>query len=210
MTYILEEMYLNILSDTQKELLPFLQKFKKEFLLVGGTAIALQIGHRESIDFDLFKENPLNKNSIKKKINDLDAKRRFIFEDFDGIHYLINEVKFTFFYYPFHLEAGAELQKYIKMPDLLTLAAMKFYAMGRRAKWKDYVDIYFLLKDFFSIEAVSKKALEIYKEGYSEKLFRQQICYFEGIDYSEPIVWIVAPVSDEIIKEKLLELALNF
>ena len=38
------------------------------------------------------------------------------------------------------------------MPDLLHLAAMKAYALGRRAKWKDYVDLYFILKDFYSSE----------------------------------------------------------
>ena len=48
-------MYDNILSEEQKQLLPFILSFKKEYYMVGGTAVSLQIGHRESIDFDLFK-----------------------------------------------------------------------------------------------------------------------------------------------------------
>ena len=47
-------MHKEILSGNQMALLPFVQKFIKEYYLVGGTAIALHIGHRRSIDFDLF------------------------------------------------------------------------------------------------------------------------------------------------------------
>jgi hypothetical protein len=53
-----------ILNPDQTELLPLLKLFRREFYLVGGTAIALQLGHRESIDFDLFKATPF---SSKKK-----------------------------------------------------------------------------------------------------------------------------------------------
>ena len=53
-------MHLNVLNETQLTQLELLKNFKREFTLVGGTAIALQIGHRKSIDFDLFKENFVN------------------------------------------------------------------------------------------------------------------------------------------------------
>mgnify|MGYP003487530311 CR=1 FL=1 len=49
-------MHLNIFNKDQQELLPLLSKFKKEFYMVGGTSIALHIGHPMSIDFDLFSE----------------------------------------------------------------------------------------------------------------------------------------------------------
>jgi len=57
-TIIFFEMHPEILSKEQLELLPFLGQFNKRFFLVGGTAIALQIGHRQSIDFDLFCAEP--------------------------------------------------------------------------------------------------------------------------------------------------------
>ena len=107
-------------------MLPLLQAFKREFILVGGTAIALQIGHRKSIDFDLFKEKPLNKKRIKDKIYLSRLHSQLLFENEQGIHYIINNVKWTFFYYPFPIEGTVQYAKYIKMPDLLTLAAMKF------------------------------------------------------------------------------------
>jgi len=65
-------MHLEILSKEQIELLPFISQFKRSFYLVGGTAIALQIGHRQSIDFDLFTaKKKLNKSRIKQKIYEL-------------------------------------------------------------------------------------------------------------------------------------------
>jgi hypothetical protein len=90
-------MYLNILSKEQEDLLPFLKQFNKKFILVGGTGIALQIGHRKSIDFDLFCTKPINKTAIKKSIAQIEFNKQLLFEDGDGIHYLINNVKVTFF-----------------------------------------------------------------------------------------------------------------
>jgi hypothetical protein len=203
-------MYPNILSTEQVEMLSLLQSFKREFILVGGTAIALQIGHRKSIDFDLFKETPLNKKRVKDKIYLSGLGAQLLFENEQGIHYLINNVKWTFFYYPFPIEGTIRFDRYIKMPDLLTLAAMKFYAMGRRAKWKDYLDIYFLLNNHFTIEEVSRKAKLLFEGGYSEKLFRQQLSYFEDIDDSEPVEWVQTPVSNETIKATLTNLSLKF
>jgi len=203
-------MYLNILSEEQKVLFPFLKQFRREFILVGGTAIALHIGHRKSIDFDLFKQTAINKKKIKEKIGALQFSKQLLFEDSESVHYLLNTVKFTFFQYPFAIKGSIEVDNTIKIPDLLTLAAMKFYAMGRRAKWKDYVDIYFLLRSHFSIEQVSQKAYELFAEAYSEKLFRQQIVYFEDIDYSESIEWVNEEFSEELIKEKLIEYSLKF
>lgn len=203
-------MFLNILSEEQQALLPFIESFKKKYILVGGTAIALQIGHRKSIDFDLFSTKPIKKNEIKKAVSTLQFNKQLLFEDADGIHFLINHVKVTFFYYPFNIIPEINITKNVRIPSLLTLAAMKFYALGRRAKWKHYVDIYFLLKNHFSITEVSVKALELFEDGYAEKLFRQQLVYFEDIDYTEKIEWVNHEVSDDIIKKELADLALTF
>jgi hypothetical protein len=53
-------MFDNILTTNQKKLLPLIKKFSLDFYLVGGTAIALHLGHRRSIDFDLFTEKKFN------------------------------------------------------------------------------------------------------------------------------------------------------
>ncbi len=136
-------MHLNILTDNQRELLPLVQQFKRSFYLVGGTAIALHIGHRRSIDFDLFTASKLSKARIRSVLRTCPFPQKLIHEDVDQLHILCHHVKMTFFSYPYAVEHKEPLGDFIFMPDLLSLAAMKAFALGRRAKWKDYVDLYF-------------------------------------------------------------------
>ena len=69
---------------------------------------------------------------------------------------------------------------------------MKAYTLGRRGKWKDYVDLYFILKRFFFFFLSAKspnKAKEIFKNEFNEKIFRSQISYFNDINYDEEIIF---------------------
>ena len=98
----------------------------------------------------------------------------------------------------------------ISMPTLRSLAAMKAFALGRRAKWKDYVDLYFLLKNYFSIKEISTEAVQIFGELFSEKLFRSQLAFHKDIDYSEPVEYLPGfEVADQEIKEFLIDKALQ-
>jgi hypothetical protein len=203
-------MQINILTEKQKELLPYLKDFRRKFYLVGGTAIALYIGHRRSIDFDLFCTTPFQHRDIHNKIFRFPFSKNKIFEDSDQIHFIMNDVKVTFFHYPYPLPHAADLNKIIKMPDLASLAAMKAFALGRRAKWKDYVDLYFLIKDHFSIEIISELALSYFGGLFSEKLFREQLAFHKDIDFSEPVEYLTSEPSEQEIKQFLVDKALEF
>jgi hypothetical protein len=201
-------MHLEILSPEQKELLPIISQFKREYYLVGGTAIALHIGHRESIDFDLFKEKDIRKKVVFSKLKNVNYKVSF--SDYNQINMLASGVKITFFSFPYNFPVNSELEKFIKMPDLLTLAAMKAFALGRRAKWKDYVDLYFILKYHFSFEEISNKAKMIFKDEFIEKQFIAQLGYFKGINYSEEVVFVIPnPPTEEEIKLFLTDISIS-
>ncbi len=139
-----------IINPQQSELVPYLKDFKRTFYLAGGTAVALHIGHRRSIDFDLFSPLDLNKSRIKAKLRSLPFDLKPIFEDYDQLHLLINNVKVSFINYPYLIKHPVKFDTVITLPTLLTLAAMKASALDRRAKWKDYVDLYFIIRDYFS------------------------------------------------------------
>ena len=198
-------MYDNILSENQKELLPFIQSFKNEYYLVGGTAVALQIGHRESIDFDMFKKSSINKIKLKQRLHDFGLTYKLLYTNAESFHIVCKGVKITFFQYPFSVATKKNYNS-IKMPDLCHLAAMKAYALGRWAKWKDYVDLYFILKYHHSLEEVTIKAQEIFQSLFSSKLFKQQLCYFKDIDYDEEVTYCIPPISDDEIKAFLTDL----
>jgi hypothetical protein len=202
-------MHLEILSKEQVTLLPYLKIFNRKFYLVGGTAIALHIGHRQSIDFDLFCENSFTKIYINSKLNAVPYKKNRLFEDVYQMHFYINEVKMTFFQFPYPIQHKCKLKDIISMPDLITLAAMKAFALGRRAKWKDYVDLFFLLKDHFSFSEISEEATKCFGDLFSEKLFRQQLAFHADINYSEPVEFVVPAPSEKEIKQFLIDKALD-
>lgn len=203
-------MYLDILDSNQQELLPLVKQFSKSYYLVGGTAIALQIGHRRSIDFDLFTTNSVNKLRIKAAFQPHWTIQRVIWEDFNQLHLMVNDVKMTFYSYPFSIKANVDFQNVIKMPTLLELAAMKALALGGRAKWKDYVDLYFLFKNYCTLTDVSAKAKQIFEGSFNPKLFREQLTYYKDVDYSEEVEYMPGfEVTDEQIKAFLTEIALK-
>jgi hypothetical protein len=200
-------MHTEIFSIEQEELLPYIKRFKTSFYMVGGTAIALHIGHRRSLDFDLFSLADLRKSRIKRVLLEIPFKQVPLFEDIDQLHLFVNKVKLTFFSYPYAVEHPIKVDSYITIPSLLTLAAMKAFALGRRSKWKDYVDLYFIIRDYYNIHEISEAAGKIFTQQFSEKLFREQLAFFKDIDYSEPVEFLVEPVDDEQIKAFLLDKA---
>ncbi len=202
-------MHREILTAKQNELLPYLKLFRRKYYLVGGTAIALHIGHRRSVDFDLFSLTRLNKKDIRDKLTRFPFKISRISEDTDQIHFLINDIKITFFHYPYKILHPLTLGQFLYMPSLLTLASMKAYAIGRRAKWKDYVDLYYIIRDFCTIEEISSEAVSNFGEYFSEKLFREQLSFHKDIDYSEPVEFIVPAPSEEEIKRFLIDRAID-
>lgn len=203
-------MYKEILNDNQLALLPTMSGFKREYYLVGGTAIALYLGHRRSIDFDLFKFGRIYPKRILDKLSASGFPIHITRRVEEQINLIINEVKVTFFQYPFPIEPVNHFENCFRLPSLLQLSAMKAYALGRRSKWKDYVDLYFLLNNKFSISEISSCASQLYGDLFSEKLFRSQLCFFDDIDYSESVDFIIPnPPSEKTIKESLTAIAVQ-
>lgn len=199
-----------VLTREQVELLPLVKLFKKSFGLVGGTAIALYIGHRGSIDFDLFTDKEFDNYYIRRKIAGLKKIERTVRDEEGQFTLLINGVRFTFFNFPFKINFSEKFDDFINLPDLLTLSAMKAYALGRRPKWKDYVDLYFSIRDYYSLKEIAKKAREIFGPEFNEKMFRGQLAYFKDINYSEKIIYRKGfKVDDKIIKKELIKFSLS-
>ena len=203
-------MHKEILTPEQSNLLNVVKLFSEDFGLVGGTAIALHLGHRESIDYDLFTFDKFLNQKIRRKILRV-AKITTVLRDEAGQFTLeINGVRFTFFQFPYKINFSESFGNIIKLPDLLTLAAMKAFALGRRAKWKDYVDLYFILKANHTISEITLKGIEIFGNEFNEKIFRTQLAYFKDIDYSEQVVYKEGFLTDdEIIKKALVDFSLE-
>lgn len=199
-----------VLTHAQSQLLPIVKLFSKKFGLVGGTAIALHLGHRESIDFDLFCFEEFDNYSIKTKVMKCRTIDTVLVNKKGEYTFLIDGVKFTFFQFPYKIIFSESLADIVKIPDTLTLAAMKAFALGRRAKWKDYVDLYFILKAHHTVSEITTKGREIFGSEFNEKIFRVQLAYFADIDYSEQVIYKNKfSISDTIIKKALVKFSLE-
>ena len=144
-------MFDNILSRQRKNILPYLETFKNDFYLAGGTALALQIGHRESIDFDFFSEKKFNNNKLFEQIkNNLSAYQvKKVQDEKDTLTVILdNQSKISFFFYPYPLLEPLITEKYLNLASIRDIACMKLSAIVNRSVQKDYVDLYFILQQY--------------------------------------------------------------
>lgn len=130
-----------ILAALTKE--PFVQKY----YLAGGTALALQYGHRISYDLDFFSEHPADKHVIAKRLaacGKLEIKQN----DQGTFNGLLDDVKISFFVYPYKLLKPARQVFGVAVAHQLDCACMKLDAIGSRGLRRDFFDLYMVLQEF--------------------------------------------------------------
>ncbi len=173
-----------VLSEKMKQDWDKLKKLKDIGILGGGTALALQLGHRQSIDFDFFCSKLISSKLILK-IKDIFGEIKILINNSDELTFLTpNKVKITFLYYPFKFNSQPLNFEDLKLLNILDISATKAYALNRRASIKDYIDIYTILKSGITLPQIIKKAINIFGELFSEKLFLSQLLFMEDIDPS--------------------------
>lgn len=181
------------------ELLEELQQIDvfKDLRLVGGTALALQIGHRMSDDIDLFGLIKADKISIFEALKEIGNIATI--NNTENIHiYTINEIKVDIVNYPYPWLEGALKKNGLRIASLKDIAAMKLAAITGRGTKKDFIDIYFLLKQF-SLDQL----LSFYSQKYADGSFFQvlkSLSYFD--DANQDIApRMLIPVEWEKIKD---------
>ncbi len=182
------------------------QRFAQRYYLSGGTALALQIEHRKSIDLDLFTAKNINAEGIIAWLDSHYSEKDFeiVFRKSDQIDVRVLETKVSFIHYPFaiinKLIDGVNISprlKGLRISPGREIALMKAYVLGRRTSFRDYIDLYYLLKkSYTSIEEIIKGCSKKYvldgEKVFSEKLFLQQLAYTEDItDKQEALSFVM-------------------
>ncbi len=181
------DLHLESLDKDRQEIFKQLSRFSSEGVLAGGTAIALQIGHRRSYDFDIFTYKPLQKGLYQK------LKRVFgnnVFKTFESRQQLnvsvAGEIKITFYYEGFGPSLDTIKTKGIDLLDLRDLASNKALTLGGRGKWRDYVDLYFLIKEkWVVLGSIIDMAEKRFGGEFSRKLFLEQLMYTNDLGMFE-------------------------
>ena len=177
----IEPFALELLKDLMKK------SYLEQFVLVGGTALALQIGHRKSDDLDLFTIQDFNTNElIPLLLNDYSVKPTL--QMTQTLICEINNIKVDFirFKYPF-IQPIIETDG-IRMLSIEDIAPMKLDAITGRGSKKDFYDLYFLLK-LFDLN----KLFELYKAKYPHQTVfhvARSLSYFDDAEHEpEPFVF---------------------
>jgi len=175
-------MHPEAITSKQKSIFDKLESFP-EYYLAGGTALALQIGHRLSIDFDFFSEKEISVQvlpKIKKIFRNF--KIEVVINHPEQLTVRLDGINLTFVKYPFPPIFKLEKYKGVKLLSIPEIAATKAYVLGRRATQKDYIDLYYILRGkYLTLEKLIKIASKKYKE-FNPRLFLEQLIYLEDVE----------------------------
>ena len=195
-------MHHEALTKEGKRLFPRLNRFT-DFYLAGGTALALQIGHRVSVDFDLFSAKPLEKSLLPKiKRIFADELAAVLVNNPGELTLTVAGVKCTFLNYPFPILEPLVTVNELSLLSPAEIAATKAYSVGRRGEYKDYIDLYFLLNGkYTSLDKIIDLANRKYGAEFNDRLFLEQLLYLDDVEEME-IVMIERPLPS---KKELLD-----
>jgi len=176
-----------VLQGDTKAILALLEKsgIIQKAYLAGGTALALQLGHRISYDLDFFTQEEFDEQALLpeiEKISNFQLERlawRTILGKF-------KDVKFSIFYYKYPLLYSAKKFGMINITDIRDIAAMKIAAIASRGTKRDFVDLYFICRETMSLSDV----IRVYDEKYrnlatTEIHIMKSLVYFEDAEPDE-------------------------
>jgi len=189
-----------LLPNTQTLLLKMVEEcsFLEKYVLVGGSALALYLCHRKSEDLDFFTyDDSFDKKEIFDYIQGFKNKE-VLHQSDEQIDVLLDGVKVTFFNAQWKFLKPQKVEKF-NLSSLESISAMKVNVMFLRAKYRDYYDLYFLVKEGMSLKEIFEHSKNIV-EGINFKLFAIALLYIDdieddNIEYLEP--------KESISKEKI-------
>lgn len=170
-----------------------------ELRLVGGTALALQIGHRKSVDIDLFGKLTEDDLSIVEELGKTGTVTT-LSKTTNIKVYSINGIKVDLVNYPYPWLENTIIQDDLRLAHIFDIAAMKLAAITGRGTKKDFTDIYFLLQQFSL-----KEILHLYNKKYqdgSEFMVLKSLTYFNDAETDEELL-MLKPVPWAEIKDTI-------
>ena len=196
-------MHEEALTKESAALLPSFGWFDN-FYLAEGTALALQIGHRLSVDFDFFSYEPLPKSLLGKVKRAFKERQLSVtYSAPEQLNLIIDGVKVTFFNYPYQTIYPLVPYKKIKLASVLEIALMKSFSIGKRLSYKDYIDWYFMLAEKqISLPEVIEGAKKKFDADFNDRLFLGQLVSMENIPFQK-IDFLRNQISKETIEQTL-------
>lgn len=150
----------------------------KPYILVGGTALSLQIGTRlsEDLDFMSWKKSKSQKQEvdwvlIERELGSIGNIESREIWDFNHVEFILDGVKISFYASPNYspIKTPVHFKNNLFMADILSIAAMKLELMLRRSNFRDYYDLYSMLKQGVNFKDAIDLALKYSQHALSTK-----------------------------------------
>jgi hypothetical protein len=197
-------------TTIRRELLDLAQRLfsheeTKHFVLVGGTCLALQIGHRKSVDIDLFTTEKYDVDKLVQFLQD----NGFPFAQQNRFKHslmgFINNVKVDFIHHPYEWISEPYMDSKFRLASLQDIAAMKLNAIvGSGTRYKDFADVAFL-SGYMSLGEM----IDCYEKKYPNVngvMVLKSLCYFDDINFEVDIEFTNPDIKWEVIEKRLLSM----
>lgn len=183
-------MFWNILDEKRQRALPALGFCRSEgFYLAGGTALALQIGHRDSVDFDFFKNDAFDTALLFEHLRDAFPGFTLVkVQDERNTLSVVaaDSIKLSFMGYRYPLLRPLVWTEHLDLADIADIGCMKLSAITGRGTLKDYVDLYFILQRISLQELLALCTVKL--PQLDRALIMKALVYFDDLD-DEPILY---------------------
>jgi len=173
----------------------------KEFYLAGGTALAIQLGHRQSIDLDWFSAKDFSGIKLKKLLSEL-GNFELMAEDKGTLHGVLDGVKVSFLSYNYKLLFPTVDFNNVKLADERDISAMKIDAVSSWGSKKDFIDIYFLLEKYSLIELIGFFEKKFINIKFNKLHILKSLVFFEDAE-TEPMPIMIKQASWRKMKKKV-------
>ena len=187
----MQNIHLEVLDSERISILENLSNFRDMFYLAGGTGLALVLGHRDSVDFDFFTKESFDENRLIEKISNVFEGHnvKVVQLEKGTVTVLIDDnIKISFFNYKYNLVSNLIETEFFNIASILDIACMKLSAICSRSTNKDYVDLYFILKENSLKDLLLKS--EIKFENIDRNVILKSLVFFEDV-VEEPLKMIL-------------------
>ena len=183
-------MFTGVVSAAQLALLDRLkeQRLLDGFYMAGGTAAALQLGHRKSEDFDFFSPG---EHDFEKKAMALAGSVNFLVSNSGqgALHGLADNIRLSFLVYRYPLLFPTVLFRGIALADIREIALMKLVAVANRGSRKDFVDLYFICRQ---VGGLRDLLLDLFPRKFQGRLYSvyhivRSLQYFDDAEKEPPL-----------------------
>lgn len=175
----------------------------KNFYLSGGSALSLQVGHRESEDLDFFIKSSFNPQLLQQQLSKL-ARLEDVIIDEGTLNVFLDGVKLQFLCYPYSLLENFHEWNEIFLSSIMDIACTKLITISMRGAKKDYIDLYVILQKI-SLQKLIEKLEEKYTSiEYNLPHILKSLVYFEDAN-KQPMPKMFIPLNWDQVKNYLIQ-----